>query len=71
VAGVWKVCGVLCTEDGCEIFEWERGRVEVFFGFMVSRGREMRNQSQVCVVGIGRPVVGSAIVVGLQISALN
>lgn len=71
MAGVWKVCGVLCTDDGCEIFECERGRVEVFFGLMVSRGREMRNQSQVWVVGIGRPVVGSGIVVGLQLSALN
>ena len=71
MAGVWKVCGVLCTDDGCEIFDCEGGRVEVFFELMVSRGREMRNQSQVWVVLIGRPVVGSGTVVGLQLSAWN
>jgi hypothetical protein len=35
---------------------------------MVKRGREIRNQSQVWVVGMGTPVVGWGVVVGLLVS---
>jgi hypothetical protein len=42
-----------------------QGRVEVFVGSMESTGREIRNQSQVSVVGVWRPVSGSMDIVGL------
>lgn len=60
---------MLWTEEGCEILFCAGGRVDVFLALMVSRGREIRNQSQVCVEGMGRPVVGCGVVVGLLVSS--
>jgi xanthine/CO dehydrogenase XdhC/CoxF family maturation factor len=67
VPGVWKVCGEFETDEGCEILLCKGGRVDVFLALMVKRGREMRNQSQVWVVGVWEPVEGSVVVVGLLI----
>jgi hypothetical protein len=67
VPGVWNVCGEFETDEGCEILLCEGGRVDVFLALMVKRGLEMRNQSQVWVVGVWLPVEGSVVVVGLLI----
>jgi hypothetical protein len=67
VPGVWNVCGEFETDEGCEILLCEGGRVDVFLALIVKSGREMRNQSQVWVVGVWVLVDGSVVIVGLLI----
>ena len=58
--GVWEM---LSLDDGTGLLKG--GLVDLSYGLMETMGRDMRNQSQVSVMRVSAPVLGSVAVVGL------